>query len=122
MGIPIILNFILMKLLRIYLSNTDTIHGESLFEVISRRAQAEGLLGCTVLQGVMGYGSSSRLKSPKFWDVNLKYPIVVEIIDEEQRLRDFVEMIRPALESVHKGILCVLVDAEMVLKIEGKKK
>ena len=68
------------KILRFYLSNTDTIRHESLYEEIARAAQREQLAGATVLQGIMGYGKASKLRSNKFWELNVKYPIVVEIL------------------------------------------
>lgn len=107
------------KILRIYLSNTDTLHHQSLYELIAREAQHFGLQGATVLNGVMGFGSSSKLRSNKFWELNVKYPMVVELIDEEAKLRNFLEEIRPQLDEVYKGIIVTLHDVEVVFQTKG---
>lgn len=103
------------KILRFYLSNTDTLRHASLYEEIARAAQREGLAGATVLQGIMGYGKASKLRSNKFWELNVKYPIVVEIIDDEDKLQPFLDKILPTLESQPKGILVTLQPVDIVL-------
>lgn len=103
------------KILRFYLSNTDTLRHVSLYEEIARAAQREGLAGATVLQGIMGYGKASKLRSNKVWELNVKYPIVVEIIDDEEKLRSFLDKILPIIESQPKGILVTLQDVDVVL-------
>ena len=107
------------KILRIYLSNTDTLHHQSLYEIIAREAQNFGLQGATVLNGVMGFGPSSKLRSNKFWELNVKYPMVIELIDEESKLRNFLEKIKPELKDVHKGIVVTLHDVEIIFQTRG---
>ena len=107
------------KILRFYLSNTDRLGPDSLYEVIAQRAQHAGLTGATVYQGIMGYGSTSKLRSNKFWELNVKYPVIVEIIDAEERLRRFLEDILPIINSLPKGCLVTMQDVEIVLRKEG---
>lgn len=103
------------KILRFYLSNTDTLNHTSLYEEIARAAQREGLAGATVLQGVMGCGKASKLRSNKFWELNAKYPIIVEIIDEEDRLKAFLDKILPVIKSQPKGVLVTMQSVDVVL-------
>lgn len=103
------------KILRFYLSNTDTLRHESLYEQIARAAQREGLAGATVLQGTMGYGKASKLRSNKFWELNVKYPIVVEIIDDEEKLKAFLDKVLPTIKAQPKGMLVTMQDVEVVL-------
>lgn len=102
------------KILRFYLSNTDTLRHASLYEEIARAAQSEGLAGATVLQGVMGFGKASKLRSNKFWELNVKYPIVVEIIDEEEKLNAFLQKVIPTLQSQPKGILVTMQPVDII--------
>lgn len=110
-----------MKQLRFYLSNTDTLHHQSLYELIARKAKEFGLKGATLYNGIMGFGESSQLRSNKFWELNVKHPMIVEIIDEEERLKAFAEAIRPLLEETPKGFLVTIQDIEILFKKQGKK-
>ena len=62
-------------MLRIYVSNTDVVKGESVYEKIVRDAKHFGLMGATTYKAVMGYGLSSNLSFNKFWEMNSKVPI-----------------------------------------------
>lgn len=104
------------KILRFYLSNTDTIGHASLYEEIARAAKREGLAGATVMQGIMGFGHASELRSNKFWELNVKYPVVVEIIDEEKPLRSFLEKVLPVVQSQPKGCLVTMQDIDIVMR------
>ncbi|WP_278990116.1 DUF190 domain-containing protein [Segatella bryantii] len=108
-----------MKRLRFYMSNTDTIHHESLYMVIAKWAQDAGMKGCTILSGVTGFGSSSQLHNNKFWELNIKHPMVVEIIDEESKLKAFVHEIKADLNSMGKGFLITLEPVEILMDIQG---
>ena len=107
------------KILRFYLSNTDTLNHESLYECIAREAKLFGLHGATVINGVMGFGATSQLRSDKFWELNIKHPMIVEMIDEEELLRNFICKIQPMLEGSQKGFLTTLQDIEIILKKQG---
>ncbi|WP_278985178.1 DUF190 domain-containing protein [Segatella bryantii] len=108
-----------MKRLRFYMSNTDTIHHESLYMVIAKWAQDAGMKGCTILSGVTGFGSSSQLHNNKFWELNIKHPMVVEIIDEESKLKAFVREIKSDLNSMGKGFLITLEPVDILMDIQG---
>jgi PII-like signaling protein len=61
----------------------------ALFEDIVRRAREEGLAGATVLRGPMGFGSSSRIHNANILDLSSNLPLVIEIVDTEEKLRAF---------------------------------
>lgn len=108
------------KVLRFYLSSTDTYMHDSVYEVIARSAKMSGLSGATVYHGTMGFGKSSELRSDKFWVFNIKQPVIVEIVDEESRLRDFMNKMQPVLQEVPKGILVTMQDVEILFCKQGK--
>ena len=109
-------------LLRIFISSTDHIKQGLLSESIVFSAKKEGLAGATVLKGILGYGASSVIHSYKFWEVTEKLPIVIELIDEEEKVRNFYETIRPQLESMRYGCLVTIENVGVLLFKSGKNK
>jgi PII-like signaling protein len=75
--------------------------------VIIYAAKRYGLAGATVLKGVMGFGSSSIVHSSKFWEVSEKLPMVVEIVDESQKIDEFTETLLPYFEKIRTGALVI---------------
>ena len=111
-----------VKILRIYTSSTDKLKHSPLYEMLVFAARRSGLAGATVHKGVMGFGGSSIVHSAKFWETNDKLPVVVEIIDERQKIEAFFELIKPYLESVRYGCLRTIEDAHVLLYKTGGKK
>jgi PII-like signaling protein len=83
-------------LLRVFVGESDKWEGRPLFEAIVLKAREEGLAGATVLRGLMGYGAHSRLHTAKVLRLSEDLPIVVEIVDTEEKLQAFL----PWLERV----------------------
>lgn len=80
-------------LLRIY-TDEHALHGDhSLVEDIVRRARSARLAGATVLRAIQGFGQSAHVHQHRPFDLNDNLPVVIELIDEEQRLRDFVSQL-----------------------------
>jgi PII-like signaling protein len=111
-----------VKILKVYTSSTDKLKHAPLYEMLVFAARRNGLAGATVLKGTMGFGSSSVVRSVKFWETNDKLPVVVEIIDESAKIEAFFEMIKPYLESVRYGCLVTIEDVKVMLYKAGKKK
>jgi PII-like signaling protein len=108
--------------LRIYLSSTDKNGNEIMYESIVFKAKEAGLPGATVIKGVFGYGASSVIHSYKFWEISDKLPVVVEIIDTEEKVMAFYESIRPTLESMRYGCLVVTERVNVLLDKPGMKR
>ena len=108
--------------LRIFVSSTDRLKQGLLSESIVFEAKKEGISGATILKGILGYGASSVIHSYKFWEVADKVPVVIEIIDEEVKIRKFYEIIRPQLESMRYGCLVTIEKIEVLLFKSGKSK
>ena len=109
-------------ILKIFISSTDRIGQTSLSEYIVLQAKKEGLAGATVLKGILGYGASSVIHSYKFWEVSEKLPVVIELIDEESKVLNFYEKIRPQLETMKYGCLATLDKVNVLLYKTGKKR
>ncbi len=107
--------------LRIYLSSTDKYKEGLLYEHIVMKAKEYGVAGATVLKGILGYGASSVIHSYKFWEVSEKLPVVIEIIDVETKVMDFLDQIKPVLESVRYGCLVTTERTDIILYKKGMK-
>ena len=109
------------KLLRIFISSTDKLNHEPLYQVIVFKAKQQGIAGATVLKGIMGYGSSSDVYSPTNWEINEKVPLVIEILDQSEKIEKFTETILPLFESLDKGCMITVEKATIILHKKGEK-
>ena len=83
-------------LLRIFLGENDK-HGHlPLYEAIVLKAREMHLSGATVLRGPMGFGHSSRLHTAKILRLSEDLPVVVEIVDSEEKINAYL----PQLDSM----------------------
>ena len=108
--------------LKIFIGSTDQISQAPLYEYIVFQAKKKGIAGATVMKGIMGFGASSVIHSYKFWEVSDKVPLVVELIDAEEKIRSFYETIRPQLESMKYGCLVTMEKNTVLLYKSGQKK
>ena len=76
-------------LLRIFIDEGDKHHGRPLYEVIVQEAKDQGLAGATVLRGLEGFGAHSRLHTAKILRLSSELPIVIEIVDTEEKIESF---------------------------------
>jgi PII-like signaling protein len=97
-------------LLRIYTEEGKQDGGRPLYEDIVMKARAAGLAGATVLRGPMGYGLSGAIHTAKILDLSAKLPLVIEIVDAEDKIRAFVG----GLENIRDLGLVTLEKVEVV--------
>lgn len=108
------------SILRIHASTTDRIGSMLLYQYIVELAREKGITGATVYRGIMGYGSSSKISSSKFWELTEKLPVVIELLDKTARLEAFYEEIRKDLLTMPKGCLVALEPVTVLLQKKGK--
>ena len=93
-------------LLRVFLGENDRHEGRPLHEAIVLKAREMHLAGATVLRGSIGYGKSSRLHTTKILRLSEDLPLVIEIVDSEERIDAFLQvldgMIRGGLVTLEK--------------------
>ena len=85
------------QLLRIFIGEGDKYKGKPLYEWIVLQAREQGLAEATVLRGIMGFGANSRIHTSKILRLSEGVPVVVEIVDEGSKLREFLRRIDPAI-------------------------
>jgi PII-like signaling protein len=103
-------------LLRIYLGEDDKFQHQPLYEAIVMKAREVRLAGATVLRGPMGFGQSSHLHTANILRLAENLPVVVEIVDSEDKIRGFL----PELDSMMGSGLATLEKIE-VLQYGAKK-
>ena len=86
-------------LLRIFIGESDRFDGRPLYEAIVLKARELHLAGATVLRGPMGFGKSSRLHTAKILQLSEDLPMVIEIVDSEERIREFLPVLEPMMGS-----------------------
>jgi PII-like signaling protein len=91
-------------LLRVFIGETDRWHHQTLYEAIVLKARELHLAGATVLRGPMGYGKSSRLHTAKILRLSMDLPLVIEIVDTEEKIQNFL----PLLDEMMTGGLVTL--------------
>ncbi|MBI4564011.1 MAG: DUF190 domain-containing protein [Planctomycetes bacterium] len=75
------------QLLRIFIGESDKWEGMPLYEAIVRKARERGMAGATVWRGIEGFGASSRIHTTKILRLSEDLPIVVEIVDQAERIQ-----------------------------------
>ena len=86
-------------LLRIFLGEADKWHGRPLYEAVVMKARELHLAGATVLRGPMGFGHSSRVHTAKILRLSEDLPIVIEIVDAEEKIDAFLPVLDTMLGS-----------------------
>src|SRR5881394_3955598 len=97
-------------LLRIFIGESDRWRHQPLYEAIVLKAREMHLAGATVLRGPMGFGKSSRLHTAKILRLSMDLPLVIEIVDSEEKINSFL----PALDDMVGGGLVTLEKVKVV--------
>jgi PII-like signaling protein len=101
--------------LTIFVGESDRWHHRPLYTEIVHRAHAAGLAGASVLRGIEGYGASSRIHTNRLLSLSEDLPVVVVIVDAEERVRAFLPQLD---ELVTEGL--VMVDPVEVIRYVGR--
>lgn len=86
-------------LLRVFIGESDKHDGKPLYEWIVRKAKEEGLAGATVIRAIEGFGAHSRIHTTKILDLSTDLPIIMEIVDELQKIESFLAVIDSVIEE-----------------------
>jgi PII-like signaling protein len=86
-------------LLRIFLGESDRCEHRPLYEAIVLKARELHMSGATVLRGPMGFGPSSRLHTAKILRLSEDLPMVVEIVDSQEKIDGFLPVLDAMMGS-----------------------
>ncbi len=98
-------------LMRIHIGESDKWHGRPLYDAIVELLRREGFSGATVLRGVAGFGSASRIHTDKILRLSQDLPIVIEVVEGEDR----IEKLLPQLDQMVTGGLITLEKVRVIL-------
>jgi PII-like signaling protein len=87
-------------LLRIFIGEADKFQGKPLYEWIVLQAHEQGMAGATVLRGMMGFGANTRsIQTFRFDTLSEDLPVVIEIVDTQDKLEKFLEQVEPHIKA-----------------------
>ena len=107
-------------LLRIFVGESDKVGHLPLFEVIVKKAREAGLAGATVLKGVLGYGATDHIRTTKILDLSADLSMVVEIVDEEEKIGAFQPTLSSLIEEANCGGLVTLENIRVIHYVPEK--
>ncbi|MBC2710722.1 MAG: DUF190 domain-containing protein [Desulfosarcina sp.] len=106
------------QLLRIFIGEANKYGRIPLYEWIVKQARSRGMAGATVLRGIQGFGANSLIHTTKILRLSEDMPVVVEIIDSEEKIELFLQTIDHAITE---GIVTVEKARVRMYRAGGKK-
>ena len=108
------------KLLRIFVGESDKVGQQPLYEAIVFEAKKQSLSGATVTRGIMGFGANSKVHTAKLFEISSDLPLVIEIVDTEEKIRQFTKNVEKLFEQTKSGGLITIEKAEVIRYRAGK--
>lgn len=108
-------------MLKIYVGETDKVHGRPLYEEIVFEARKAGLAGATVYKGIMSFGASHSIHTMKIFALSEDMPVSVEIVDTKENLDDFAEVVSKLMEHSKRGGLVSYQEVDVLRYEVGEK-
>jgi len=87
------------KLLRVFIGEADKWEGKPLYEAIVLLAKKKGMAGATALKGFLGFGCKSHLHTTKLLRLSEDLPIIIEIVDSEEKIEKFLPLLDPMIKE-----------------------
>lgn len=110
------------KLLRIFIGESDLLHHVPVYEKIVLEARKAGLAGATVMKGIMGFGASSRIHTTKLLRLSEDLPLVIEIVDTEKKIEEFIPMLNDIFEQANSGGMITMEKVNIIKYTVANKK
>lgn len=101
-------------LLRVFVGESDKLGHLALYEAIVKRARETGLAGATVLKGILGFGATARIRTHKILDLSSDLSLVIEIVDEEDKIAMFQKELSLLFERASCGGLVTLENIRVI--------
>jgi len=101
-------------LLRVFIGESDKLGHLPLYEAIVKKAREAGLAGATVLKGVLGYGATARIRTHKILDLSSDLSLVIEIVDEEDKIAVFQQDLASIFERAGCGGLVTMENIRVI--------
>jgi PII-like signaling protein len=82
-----------------------------MYHAIIKKVKEQGMAGATTVRGIEGYGASSQIHSTRILRLSEDLPIVIEVVDYEEKINALVDVIK---DMVVSGIMITMQDVEIV--------
>jgi len=102
------------KLLRIFIGEADKVGHQPLYEALVLAARKQQLAGATVLRGIMAFGASSKIHTAKLIEISQDLPILVEIVDQEDKIQGFLKTVNELMDKASCGGLVTIEKAQVL--------
>ncbi len=103
--------------LTVFVGEDDQWHHKPLYAEIVHRARQAGLAGASVLRGIEGFGATSRVHTSRLLSLSEDLPIMIVIIDAEDRIRAFL----PQLDELVTEGLVIIEPVEVIRYVSGDR-
>jgi PII-like signaling protein len=107
-------------LLRVFVGESDKLGHLPLYEAIVKEARDADLAGATVLKGVLGFGATARIRTQKILDLSSDLSMVIEIVDEEEKISAFQNTLSELIETAGCGGLVTLENVRIIHYVPEK--
>ena len=102
------------KLLRIFVGESDKVGAVSVYEKIVLLAKEKGLAGASVFRGIMGFGGNSRIHTSKILAISEDMPILIEIVDQSDKIAEFTKDVESIFHEAKSGGLITMEKIEII--------
>lgn len=108
------------KLIRIFIGESDKIGHIPAYEKIVLEARRCGLAGATVFKGIMGFGRNSVIHTSKILRLSEDLPLIIEIVDEIEKVENFLKELHDIFEQANCGGLITMEKVEIIKYIASE--
>ncbi|WP_430810551.1 MULTISPECIES: DUF190 domain-containing protein [unclassified Carboxylicivirga] len=109
------------KKLKIIIGEDDRVYQRPLFEAIVFAAKKYKMAGVTVTKGLISYGANSLINDSKVFSLSQETPIIIELVDREERINSFAEIAAKLLEKANAGGIIFSESAEVLIYQHAKQ-
>ena len=102
------------QLLRIFIGENDKLGPIPVYEKIVISAREHKLAGATVYKGIMGFGGNSIIHTSKVLRLSEDLPLVIEVVDTEEKINFFLPHLDEILNKSNCGGLVTIEQATIV--------
>jgi uncharacterized protein len=114
--------FVLNPNLRIFVGERDHVDHHPLYNVIIRSAKEHGLAEATVIRAIEGFGAGSVIHKAKLLELSEDLPFLIEIVDTEEKIKNFIQVVDKLFEKANAGGLITLEKVEIIKYTPPSKK
>jgi len=108
------------KLLRIFIGELDKHNKKPLYEEIVNKARSSKIAGATVWRGILAYGASSVVHKTKIMELSADLPLIIEIVDSEEKIDYFIPVLNDLFRESKCGGLITIEKVQIIKYIHGE--